>query len=138
MSRTVEPVTIIFEAFDMHFFYCDDWIEINNGTGTQRYCGNSRGPGTVTGTTITVKLRTNSFSTRKGFFAVVTGDATVTTDITSESDQELVVIEVIEYNFSHHHNTFPSIHHHTTSGQHQHLHLRPGQQTNQDCRRPGD
>ena len=78
----------------MHFFYCDDWIEINNGTGTQRYCGNSRGPGTVTGTTITVKLRTNSFVTRKGFFAVVIGDATVTTDKTSESDQKLVNVSL--------------------------------------------
>ena len=34
MSRTGELVTLIFEAFDMHFYYCDDWIEINNGTGT--------------------------------------------------------------------------------------------------------
>ena len=47
-------------------------------------------------------------------------------------------------NSSLHNDTFPYIHHHTSSShhhlqwQHQHLHLRPGQKTHQDCRRAGD
>ena len=73
---------------------CQDWVEVNNGTTTQRFCGyfsaNSSAcgnncPSTVTGTTITVKLHTSSWDTASGFFAVVTGDATVTTDVTGES-----------------------------------------------------
>ena len=93
-STTGEPVTLSFAAFDMED--CEDWVEINDGTSTQRYCGfcskcnffgcNYCGstPGPVTGTTITVKLHTNYWGTAIGFFAVVTGDVTVTTDVTGE------------------------------------------------------
>ena len=85
--------------------YYDDWVEVNDGTSTQRYCGFpnpyddfcssscdycARGhgytPSPVTGTTITVKLQTSDANTASGFFAVVTGDATVTTDVTGESE----------------------------------------------------
>ena len=49
-----------------------------------QYCDSS--PSTVTGTTITVKFYTDSDWTASGFFAVVTGDATVTAeDETGES-----------------------------------------------------
>ena len=78
---------------------CGDWVEIHDGTSTQRYCGFSSDcsrycsscdycgstPGPVTGTTITVKLHTSQSRTASGFFAVVTGDVTVTTDVTRES-----------------------------------------------------
>ena len=74
-------MTLTFTAFDMD--YCGDWVEVNDGTSTQRYCGSTPGP--VTGTTITVKLHTNWISTASGFFAVVTGDVTVITDVTGES-----------------------------------------------------
>ena len=62
---------------------CSDWVEVNDGTSTQRYCDYTPGP--VTGTTITVKLHTSPDGTASGFFAVVTGDVTVTTDVTGES-----------------------------------------------------
>ena len=39
----------------------------------------------MTGTTVTVKLHTDGYSTASGFFAVVTGDVTVSTDVTGES-----------------------------------------------------
>ena len=58
-------------------------MEVNDGTSTQRFCGSIPGP--VTGITITVKLDTNHIFTASGFFAVVTGDVTVTTDVTGES-----------------------------------------------------
>ena len=86
---------------------CVDWVEIHDGTSTQRYCGSrycglsfcsscdycGSTPGPVTGTTITVKLHTNSLLTASGFFAVVTGDVTVTTDVTGESGVGKCVIE---------------------------------------------
>ena len=85
---------------------CYDWLEVHDGTSIQRYCGhpNSAGccdsclycgsiPGPVTGTTITVKLHTDGYSTASGFFVVVTGDATVTTDVTGESGVGKCVIE---------------------------------------------
>ena len=56
-------------------------MEIFNGTSTYCIFDNSIN---VTGTTITVKFITKQqfISTASGFFAVVTGDATVTTDVT--------------------------------------------------------
>ena len=73
-------------------YSCWDWVEVNDGTSAQRYCGGfscsgcsscdycGSTPGPVTGTTITVKLHTNHISIASGFFAAVTGDVTVTTD----------------------------------------------------------
>ena len=90
-STTGEPFTLTFVTFDVGGNYADcnvgHWIEINDGSATQRYCGSSLGssPGTVTGTTIIVKLYTGFAYTTSGFFAVVTGDVTVTTDVTGES-----------------------------------------------------
>ena len=72
-------------------FSCRDWVEVNDGTSTQRYCDSTPGP--VTGTTITVKLHTGPAYTSSGFFAVVTGDVTVTTDVTGESGDGKCVIE---------------------------------------------
>ena len=75
---------------------CYDWVKVNDGTSTLHYCGFTPCdcgwcdfcgsiPGPVTGTTITVMLHTDGHSTASGFFVVVTGDATVTTDVTGES-----------------------------------------------------
>ena len=74
---------------------CDDWVEVSYPTSFQRYCDSScrctscdycgSNPGPVTGTTITVELHTDHRFTASGFFAVVTGDVTVTTDVTGES-----------------------------------------------------
>ena len=93
---------------------CEDWVEVNDGTSTQRYCGADSfycsadspygvslcpscdycgsTPGPVTGTTITVKLYTSSYYTASGFFAVVTGDVTVSTDVTGESGADECII----------------------------------------------
>ena len=49
----------------------------------------------MTGTTITVKFRTGPTFTASGFFAVVTGDVTVTTDVTGESVFGKCIIDVI-------------------------------------------
>ena len=65
--------------------YCHgDLVDIFNGTSNKRYC-TFDDPIYVTSTTITVKFITDSLLTASGFFAVVTGDATVTTDVTGES-----------------------------------------------------
>ena len=104
-STTGEPFTLTFAAFNMSHCFGLDLVLINDGTSTQRYCGDTRHngppirvyccppcdycgstPGPVTGTTITVKLHTSQKYTASGFFAVVTGDATVTTDVTGESE----------------------------------------------------
>ena len=64
--------------------YCHgDLVDIFNGTSNKRYC-TFDDPIYVTSTTITVKFITKQqfISTASGFFAVVTGDATVTTDVT--------------------------------------------------------
>ena len=47
----------------------------------------------MTGTNITVKLYTDRFLTSSGFLAVVTGYATVTTDVTGESAVGKCIIE---------------------------------------------
>ena len=94
---TGEPVTLTFADFDMND--CRDWVEVNGGTSTLSYCGPASSsyscpsscdyydstPSPLTGTTITVKLYTHEVYTASGFFAVVTGDVTVTTDVTGES-----------------------------------------------------
>ena len=128
----------------------DDWVEIHDGSSTQRYprCGDDPKPSTVNGTTIIVKLYTGDAFTASGFLAVVTGGVSVTSsDVTCESWVGKCIIEVIITNFSFHHDIFATRYnnHHTTSCHHHHLqwhyqrlHLRPGQQTHQDCGRGWD
>ena len=90
----------------MYDYSCNDWVEVNDGTSTQRYCGSHDcgysicdscdycgSPGPVTGTTITVKLHTDVTVTASGIFAVVTGDVTVTTDVTGESGNISYIIK---------------------------------------------
>ena len=90
---------------------CFDWVEVSDGTSTQRYCASNdcsdsscdscdycgSTPGPVTGTTITVNLHTSQVNTGtrivSGFFAAVTGDVTVTSSETSESEVGKCVIE---------------------------------------------
>ena len=79
---------------------CYDWVEVNDGTSTQRYCGYTTvatpscsyscsscdycgsTPGPVTGTTITVKLYTSPIYTASGFLATVCCTANITTHVT--------------------------------------------------------
>ena len=65
-------------------------MEIFNGTSTYCIFDNSIN---VTGTTITVKFYTDWAGTASGFFAVVTGDVTVTSDVTGESRVGKCIIE---------------------------------------------
>ena len=76
-----------------------DWVEINDGSSIQRYCGpwedgnyyNDHGdnlgssiPGPFTSTaTIEVKFRSDYTETRSGFLAVICCSVHVTTDLTS-------------------------------------------------------
>ena len=57
---------------------------VSAGSSTQTFSGNSI-PAPVTATTITVKFDSDIVGTSKGFFAFVTGDVTVTTDVTGEA-----------------------------------------------------
>ena len=81
-STTKEPVTLTFATFDL--YNCEDFVEINDGSGSssQRYCDSN--PGTLTGTNITVKLHTNGFDAASGFMATVCCSANITTYITGE------------------------------------------------------
>ena len=61
---------------------CFDWVEIDDGNSTQRYCGTSiPGPFTSTGTNMTVKFRSDEGRTNTGFLAVVCCSVNVTTDV---------------------------------------------------------
>ena len=62
--------------------WCFDWVEINDGTSTQRYCDSTPGP--MTGTNITVKLYTNPSYTASGFLATVCCSVNIITDVTGE------------------------------------------------------
>ena len=61
---------------------CHDWVEINDGNSSQRYCGTSvPGPFTSTGTNMTVKFHSDVGRTGTGFLAVVCCSVNVTTDV---------------------------------------------------------
>ena len=64
---------------------CDDFVEVNDGSSTQIFCGFYT-PGTFTssGTTIIVKFHTNDFFTERGFLAVVCCNVYVTTGLTGK------------------------------------------------------
>ena len=84
-----------------------DTVEVSAGSTTQTFSGNSiygyyngdgdyigsSTPAPVTATTITVKFTSDGGDTRTGFLAVVTGDVTVTTDVTGESGIGKCIIE---------------------------------------------
>ena len=95
-STTGEPVTLLFTEFNIEGVHsacggsCCDWIEINDGSSTQRYCNEVYGtpgpnPGPVTGNTITVKFSSDGYEGgNKGFLATVCCSASITTNVTGE------------------------------------------------------
>ena len=163
-SNNEDPFILTFDTFDVDdydyyddydgFERCDyDYVYISGGSSSspqppkKKHCNHEEdtpgpNPGPFSGTNITLTFKSDSYDTGTGFFAVVTGDVTVTTDVTGESGVGKFIIDMIVKNVSLHHDTFTCTHQHTTSShhhlQHQHLHLRPGQQTDKDCGRAGD
>ena len=83
-------MTLTFAAFNTESDY--DTVQIYNGSTTQTFSGSSI-PAPVTATTITVKFTSDRSDTRSGFFAVVTGDVTVTTDVAGKSGVGKCIIE---------------------------------------------
>ena len=63
-----------------------DYLEINDGSSIQRYCGSSiPGPVNSTNTNITVKFRSDGNSgTATGFLATVCCSVNITTDVAGE------------------------------------------------------
>ena len=109
-SNNGEPFSLTFDTFDVGrgfneddddgdgFIDCDfDYVYISGGTSSspqpknKKHCNHQWSnngptgpiPGPFTGTKITVSF--TGAGTRTGFLAVVTGDVTVTTDVTGES-----------------------------------------------------
>ena len=71
-STSGEAITLKFDSFALHasnISNCFDWVEVNDGSTTQRYCGYTL-PGPFTSTSITVKFHTGSVNTADGFLAV--------------------------------------------------------------------
>ena len=108
-----EYFTLTFDTFDVYdygyvdydyddFPDCgsDDYVYISGGSSSsprplnKMHCSNDyldRGylepiPGPFSGTDMTVRFKSDNINTRPGFLAVVSGDATVTTDVTSTSE----------------------------------------------------
>ena len=108
-SNNEESFSLSFVTFDVHdhmdydgldgapLLECVfDYVYISGGTSSspqpldKKHCNNERGtpgpiPGPFSGTDITVTFQSNWRYTGTGFFAVVTGDVTVTTNVTGES-----------------------------------------------------
>ena len=64
-----------------------DWVEINDGVSTQRYCGTSI-PGPFTSnSTITVKFKSDMGRSGTGFLAVVCCSVNVTSNVTLTTGQ---------------------------------------------------
>ena len=100
-STNDQAITLTFDSLDIDFGIgpCSDWVEVNDGSSTLRFCGPYYGdyynvaydnlgssiPGPFTSTaTITVKFSSNSQYTKSGFLAVVCCSPHVTTtDLTS-------------------------------------------------------
>ena len=107
-SNNEEPFILTFDTFDVDDYdydidydyeHCDyDYVYISGGSSSssfpqppnKKHCNHERdtpgpNPGPFSGTDITVTFKSDSYDTRTGFFAVVTGDVTVTTDVIGES-----------------------------------------------------
>ena len=120
-SNNGEPFKLTFDAFDVEWYYnydldsndldgdgfpdCgQDYVYISGGSSSslqplnKKHCNHELRtpgprPGPFSGTDITVTFKSDLAYTRTGFFAVVTGDVTVTTDVTGESgDGKSVII----------------------------------------------
>ena len=105
-STDGEAITLNFESFDteMHITSCYDWVEINDGSTSQRYCGPSSWDGnyyngdgdnlgpsfpghfTKIATNVTIKFHSINlhYGSRGGFLAVVCCSVMITTDVVGE------------------------------------------------------
>ena len=89
-STNGQAINLTFVNFDIfgpdNDNFCGDYVEVDNGTSNQIFCGYSiPGPFTSSGTRIIVKFHTDDFVTEHGFLAVVCCDVTVTTGLTGKS-----------------------------------------------------
>ena len=89
-SANEQAINLTFVNFDIfgpdNDNLCGDFVEVNDGSSTQIFCGYSiPGPFTSSGTRIIVKFHTDDFITDRGFLAVVCCDVTVTTGLTGKS-----------------------------------------------------
>ena len=89
-STNGHAINLTFVNFDIfgpdNDNFCGDYVEVDNGTSNQIFCGYSiPGPFTSSGTRIIVKFHTDDFVTERGFLAVVCCDVTVTTGLTGKS-----------------------------------------------------
>ena len=93
-SNNNQSFQLTFDSFNLEDNWgdCGDYVEISNGSFTERFC---RGPlpGPITSSTgeMTVKFNSDSYETRTGFFAVVCCSVNVTTDAESESSPTLPI-----------------------------------------------
>ena len=112
-SNNEEPFSLTFDTFDVDYDVrdgdddndgfpdCDyDYVYISGGTSSspqplnKKHCNHELDenyndipgpiPGPFSGTDITVTFKSSSYDIRTGFFAVINGDVTVTTDVTGE------------------------------------------------------
>ena len=104
-STNGEAIVLTFDSFDVyHLFdnsciqsdFHDDYVEINDGKSTQKYCGSSSsgyiynsegtpspiipGPFTSSGTTMTIKFHSSTGEVGNGFLAIICCSVSVTTD----------------------------------------------------------
>ena len=81
-STNGEPVTLTFITYDLQSYHNSDWVEISNGSTTQRYYYSNSLPSPVTGNSITVKFISGNYVIgQDGFLAVVCCSVNVTTNV---------------------------------------------------------
>ena len=105
LSNNEELFSLTFDTFDVQYTGdgdgdgipdCrEDYVYISGGTSSspqpldKKFCNHGYrpgpNPGPFSGTDITITFKSDTSGSRTGFFAVVTGDVTVTTDVTGES-----------------------------------------------------
>ena len=100
-STNDQAITLTFDRFDIYPSRhstngCYDYIEINDGVATERYCGSSI-PSTFTsvGTEMTVRFHTSVVNSASGFLAVACCSLSVSTDVSGECHKYL--LESSEY-----------------------------------------
>ena len=106
LSNNGEPFSLSFDTFNVYYDWDDDndgfpdcrwdYVYISGGTSSspqpinKKHCNHyfdATGPipGPFTGIDMIVKFGSNAYTTRTGFFAVITGDVSVTTDVIGKS-----------------------------------------------------
>ena len=86
-SNEGAAITLTFDSLDIegHFECGYDFIEVNDGFTTHRYCGTSiPGPFASSGTNITLKFSSDINVAGHGFLAVVCCSVNISTDVIGE------------------------------------------------------